>query len=282
MNFQLDMLQAARLAAKQLGEAADRVRQFVRCQQNPDGSFNDRSGRSDLYYTVFGLECLIALQEPLPEKELAHFLSGFGHGESLDLVHLTCLVRCWSILPPDRFPCDIRDSMIKQLDRFLPPSTVYEGFLAYGACLDLQRPLPDAGTLAYGLGSMRSQDGAYGNTPNLPLGSTTATAAAVLILQQLDQPIPTELAPWLLQQHRSTGGFVAMPQAPMPDLLSTATALHALASMRIPLDAIREPCLDFIDSLWSNDGGFYGHWADDILDVEYTRYALLALGHLYK
>lgn len=27
-------------------------------------------------------------------------------------------------------------------------------------------------------------------------------------------------------------------------------------------------------------GGFHGHWADDHLDVEYTSYALLALGHL--
>ena len=33
---------------------------------------------------------------------------------------------------------------------------------------------------------------------------------------------------------------------------------------------VKEPCLDFIDSLWTNRGGFYGHWEDDILDCEYT------------
>jgi len=43
---------------------------------------------------------------------------------------------------------------------------------------------------------------------------------------------------------------------------------------------IREPCLDFIDSLWVNRGGFYGTWDDDALDTEYTYYGLLALGHL--
>ena len=72
-----------------------------------------------------------------------------------------------------------------------------------------------------------------------------------------------------------------MPQAPIPDLLSTATALHALACLERPLpSAARERCLDFLDTLWSAEGGFHGHWADDHLDAEYTFYGLLALGHL--
>jgi hypothetical protein len=50
--------------------------------------------------------------------------------------------------------------------------------------------------------------------------------------------------------------------------------------MQVTLDGIREPCLDFLDTLWTNRGGFYGTWADDTLDCEYTYYGLLALGHL--
>ena len=38
--------------------------------------------------------------------------------------------------------------------------------------------------------------------------------------------------------------------------------------------------LDFIDTLWTNEGSFYGHWQEETLDCEYTYYALLALGHL--
>jgi hypothetical protein len=38
--------------------------------------------------------------------------------------------------------------------------------------------------------------------------------------------------------------------------------------------------LDFVDSLWTNRGGFFGSWLDDTLDCEYTYYGLLALGHL--
>jgi hypothetical protein len=72
-----------------------------------------------------------------------------------------------------------------------------------------------------------------------------------------------------------------MPAAPLPDLLSTATTLHALSGMQVAIPApMRERCLDFIDSLWTNKGGFHGHWADDDLDAEYTFYGLLALGHL--
>jgi hypothetical protein len=66
----------------------------------------------------------------------------------------------------------------------------------------------------------------------------------------------------------------------MPDLLSTATALHALAALHADIDHLREPCLDFVDTLWTSTGGFYGSWADDTLDCEYTYYGLLALGHL--
>ena len=66
----------------------------------------------------------------------------------------------------------------------------------------------------------------------------------------------------------------------MPDLLSTATALHALAGLEVSFATVKELCLDFVDSLWTNEGGFYGQWGDDHLDCEYAFYGLLALGHL--
>ena len=53
-----------------------------------------------------------------------------------------------------------------------------------------------------------------------------------------------------------------------------------VSNQHAPLNGLRESCLDFIDSLWTNRGGFYGHWSDDAIDTEYTYYALLSLGHL--
>jgi prenyltransferase beta subunit len=94
-------------------------------------------------------------------------------------------------------------------------------------------------------------------------------------------PVAASAGRWLLGQIDPQGGFRAMPKAPIPDLLSTATALHALACLEIPLPSdAKEATLDFLDTLWTADGGFHGHWADDSLDAEYTFYGLLALGHL--
>jgi prenyltransferase beta subunit len=128
--------------------------------------------------------------------------------------------------------------------------------------------------------SLRSLDGAYSNQPAARRGLTTSTAAAVLLLRHLGETPCPSLADWLMARLHPQGGFFALPDAPIPDLLSTATALHALSAMQAPLESIREPCLDFIDSLWTNRGGFYGNWADDVIDCEYTYYALLSLGHL--
>ena len=65
MSLRLEMLQVARLAPKLLGDSAACVREFLLRQQNEDGGFKDRSGRSDLYYSVFGISSLLALQEDL-------------------------------------------------------------------------------------------------------------------------------------------------------------------------------------------------------------------------
>ena len=127
---------------------------------------------------------------------------------------------------------------------------------------------------------MRAADGSYANHPGLPSGLTTATAAAVMVMRQLDATPGRDAGMWLLDRCHTGGGFFASRNTPVPDLLSTATALHALSSLHVPIDGLREPCLDFVDSLWTNRGGFFGTWADDAADCEYTYYALLALGHL--
>lgn len=65
------------------------------------------------------------------------------------------------------------------------------------------------------------------------------------------------------------------------DLLSTATALFALRKCRADFDPVR-PCLEFVESLWRDSGGFAGHAADDIEDVEHTFYARLSIDCLMQ
>jgi prenyltransferase beta subunit len=285
------MLQVARLAPTQLGESRDLVAAFLRGRHNADGGFQDRTGASDLYYTVFGLDGLIALQEALPVESTVAYLERFGDGGGLDFVHLACLARGWAAL--DRRPGDTRAAEILQriegcrsgdggyaTQPGAAYGSAYGAFLAIGAYQDLGREMPDAPAVLRSLDGLRAADGSFGNHPGLPSGVTPATAAAVLVMRQLDRQPPREAGMWLLDRCHARGGFFAASATPVPDLLSTATALHALSAMQVPFGALAEPCLDFVDSLWTNRGGFFGHWEDDVLDCEYTYYGLLALGHL--
>jgi prenyltransferase beta subunit len=290
MSLRLEMLQVARLAPRVLQDSAPLVRDFLLRQLDEDGGFANRSGKSDLYYTVFGIDALIALQAEIPLEKLRPYVESFGDGEKLDFVHLCCLARVRAALglqsdEPGRAILErikqfrSRDGGFNlQLNQ--PHGTVYGCFLSFGAYQDLGCELPDILRLVQCLKLLESKDGAWANNPDAQFGSTTATAAAVTLLRNVAMPINDRVSDWLLTQHHPQGGFVAAPKAGMPDLLSTATALHALAGMEIPLETIREDCLDFIDTLWTNEGAFYGHWGDEQADCEYAFYALLALGHL--
>ena len=297
MSIRLEMLQVARLAPKILGaDATALVADFLRAQQNPDGGFRDRKGASDLYYTVFGLDALNALQHPFDAERLRDYLQTFGEGPGLDFVHLCALARAWAALGLETMPTVTKSGLLARFGMFRTRDggfnsqpgkergTAYSAFLGLAAWQDLRIPLPEPLELVRSLKFLETDDGAWTNEVfgqgRMPVGATNATAAAATVLRNLSQPLNPAVGQWLLAQAHPEGGFFAVPGAPIPDLLSTATALHALAGLQTSFDAIKEPCLDFVDSLWTNEGGFHGNWADDHLDCEYTCYGLLALGHL--
>jgi prenyltransferase beta subunit len=288
------MLQVARLAPTLLGESVDLVKAFLFGQITTDGAFKDRTGRGDLYYTVFGLDGLLALQTVCP-AETETFLRGFGQGDHLDFVHLCCLTRCRATVAMMGHEGGNADwtmgvgellSQFRAKDGGFHPkpgavdSTVYACFLGLAAYQDLRIPVPEPGRLAEALLRLRTEDGAWANEARIPVGATNSTAAAVTALRNLATPVDPVVGDWLKARCHAQGGFVAAPGVPMPDLLSTATALHALSGLQRNISDIHERCLDFIDSLWTNEGAFHGHWDDPHLDVEYAYYGLLALGHL--
>ena len=287
------MLQVARVAPKALGESAELVRAFFLRQFSESGGGVDRDGRADLYYTIFSLAGLQALQAELAVGKVESFLRGFGEDVGLDFVHLGALARCWAVVGLEKMPAGLADTLLARIETFRSRDGGYDSdadsahgnaygcFVALGAYQDLRREMPESLRMVQCLKFLETPDGAWANARGLSTGSTNATAAAVAILHQLGMPINAGVADWLLARAHPQGGFLAMPDAPIPDLLSTATTLHALACLEREIPApVRERCLDFIDTLWSADGGFHGHWADDHLDAEYTFYGLLALGHL--
>jgi len=300
------LLRAARRSPKLLGDATERVTAFVRSLACPDGGFRGRAEASDLYYTVFALDALDALtgrhpqaglegveaaetclhpQSPLEggarrvldrsDGSISQYLDSFGDGEGLDLVHVACLARCWA--HADVCPC--RAGLLSRVDalRAQEADSAYSLFLAAGAREDLGAAAPDG--VADSLLALRAADGGFANVQGGAVGSTPATAAAVTLLRHLGHAVDPAAGDWLLAR-REAGGFKASPGAPIPDLLSTATSLYALAALGRPLDDMREACLDFLDARWDPVGGFGGSALDPAVDAEYTFYGLLALGHL--
>ncbi len=285
------MLQVARLAPTLLEGATDSVIEFLQSQINENGGVRDRAGKSDLYYTVFGLEGLIALQFPLPDDLVRSYLLSFEEGEKLDFVHRACLARCWACLNSHGLSCETAGALCAGIEScrsadggYAPVpgvehGTVYHSFLALGVYQDLGLKLPDPQGFRRCTEGLRTVDGAFANEPGMQVGTTPATAAAATLIRHLDQPVPREVGDWLLARSHPQGGFVATPGLSIPDLLSTATALHALSGMQISFEHIKESCLDFVDTLWTGKS-FYANWTDQEQDCEYTYYALLALGHL--
>ena len=265
------MLQVARLAPSLLQEAAEPVADFLRGQFNDDGGARDRAGSSDLYYTVFALEGLIALRQDPPVDKVRPYLERFGDGENLDFVHQACLARCWAAIGLNHLPATRAHHLAGRIF-FGGNGSVYHQFLKFGALEDLGGQNIRAAEVADTVLGLQSPDGSF-------MGTTPTTAGAVTLLHHLGAEVPRGAVEWLLSRTSPKGGFLPAPDSPVPDLLSTATALHALTAAHAPVDRLREPMLDFMDSLWTGKG-FCGSWADDVVDSEYTYYALLALGHL--
>ena len=296
MSLRLEMLQVARLAPSVLGEeASGLVRDFVRSQWNEDGGSRDRDGNSDLYYTSFAIDALTALSEPLPEDALRSFLIGkLQETDNLDFVHLCCLSRCSSALTTEKIPQSALEPVFAGIEKYrtadggynqaegMDTGSAYACFLAYGAYADHSLEIPNPDGIRANLDALKQDSGAWANDTFLPVANVPATAAAVTLCRNLQMPIPAETGPWILEKcfQKVSGGLLPFPEAPLPDLLSTAVGLHALDGLQLDFGTKKELMLDFIDSLWTNEGGFHGSWEDDDLDVEYTYYGLLALGHL--
>lgn len=291
MSLRLELLQVARLAPRLLADSTSLVRDFFTRQFNDLGAAVDRAGKPDLYYTIFALAGAQAMDAPIPKEQTQRWLKTFNDGAGLDLVHLGALARCWAatggVESETAAAILARIETFRQADSGYNSSpkagfgTAYDAFVALGAYEDLGVRPPDPIQLIRSLKRLETSDSAWSNQPDQKMGNLNATAGAVTLITHLGFPVNSVVGDWLLAQAAPQGGFFAIPGAPIPDLLSTATALHALERLRrrVP-SAIHERTLDFIDTLWSAEGGFHGHWADDFLDAEYTYYGLLALGHL--
>ncbi len=299
MTIKKAMINAASNARTMLGNSVSLVIDYVKNQQNPDGGFKGRSDSSDLYYTMFGIDCLNALDSK-PNIPLNDYVKSYESLSSLDFIHICSYIQLVSSLT--KFNLNLKDfenpdnkeyfrkkiECYRSLDggynviKNSKIGSVYGCFLAVSAYEELNLPIPNVDGILQCLNKLKTKDGGFTNEFGLPDGITTATSAALILLKRYNQQIPTESVDWLLNTLHLSGGFLAFQNAPIPDLLSTATALHCLSEIGYDLSNLNDKCLDFLDTLWSAEGAFYGNWADNKADIEYTFYGLLSIGNLSK
>ena len=285
-----EMIKTLRRGLDLFGPQADKIIAYIASLQNADGGFRGRTTASDLYYTMFAEEILLAAQADFDRNGLIRYLHTI-QPRSLDLIHLCCWIRCAAdvdilnerhkgslIESLNDFRCE--DSLFHHVQRGRD-SSVYGAFLALSAALDLDEVVAEPSEVVSRFVKFRNADGSYRNELQEGVGTIPATAAAIVVQSQLGYLTAPQTIEWILSCLMEEGGFAVGPMMPIADLLSTATALQALRQASVDLTGIRKNCRAFVEELFrENAGGFRANAFDATVDAEYTFYGLLALGNL--
>jgi len=265
-------------------EAQARIASFVTSQMTENGAFIDKNGNIDLYYTAFGLMLAYVFKLNINTKQCEQWLNK-QNDKLTDLVYYSAYIR-------SRLLCKLLKSgklnfALSQFfktkqplpeltdyphdDKFSP----YSQFLEFSLKEDLGTTTANHQEIQTNLSAYCVETGGYSNIKGGKTATTNATVAALAVRGQLSGYQRNDDIHYLRLSQDESGGFFANSSAPVPDLLSTATALFMLkcygVSPRINPD-------NFIDAHWLTSGGFCATVSDETCDVEYTFYGLLALG----
>jgi len=269
-----------RLSAEAIAHLSD----YVQSQLLPDQSFMNKAGKSDLYYTLFGWMLCWILQIKLDASKMKAYLDSQNEN-NLDLIHYACLKRCamvYLLFTKGKVGIGIqriKHQKIKDIHNFdhVPNNDInapYAQYIWLSLLEDTGNKLPKKEHVAELLAQYKTNDGGYVNNINDTTATTNATVAALAVLGQLHGFSPNESLYYLRNIQKNNGGFSATESSPIPDILSTATALFMLHCYSI---APKHNAENFIEAHWLESGGFSATLADNKSDVEYCFYGLLAL-----
>jgi len=300
-------------------QGREEILQFLLSQQNPDGGFKDRGGRSDLYYSLFGglmmrawgieqraegMESEVRRPETevtLPEREAVE-----GSIPNTEVRS----PKSEAMLP------ELVDGAILKLEKFIArqSNTEVPGFIESCCLVLLQKELKTKQTSRiksiFLLGksfwkerhsinlSYRSfvlfltLDAVLPFRRILNIGakkmlaqttidqhSPCSEVAAKVFLQKMLNQDGMEDQELLKSFACETGGFKAFAHLHHADMLSTAVALFALKYADCDLRLLKPACLELIGQNFS-EGAFLSGDGDPTTDIEYTFYGLLALSVL--
>ncbi len=280
--FYLQMVSLLRNALDVLDEQGQtEVFQFLKSQQNADGGFKDRGGRSDLYYSLFGMLLLKEGSLNPPKGDLAddssemlhlrQFITQQSSSKIPGFIEQCCLTLLQKELGINRVS---RAKTLLKLSRsfWKERYSINLSYRSFVLFLTLDAVLPFRGLLQRFSGKMLSRVEVNEHSP------CSEIAAKVFLLKMLGKDGSDEQQ-LLISFASESGGFRAFRHLEQADLLSTAVALFALKNAGCDLRLLIPDCLDFIQQNYFN-GAFLSGDGDQTVDLEYTFYGLLALGTL--
>lgn len=249
-------------------ESREEVKKFMRWSQHKNGGFTNRAGNSDLYYSLFGvwLSAAAGLEDALEnhkrfiaeQKKVKHKVV-----DSYAL-WLICLVASeHKFSKPSIF-----ELLNLTYSKAGKASFFYRIFLFL---LTFDAFYRNKIVRFFGRSALLF----FSPLPDSPCSVIAATAVARK-MAGLKTEKETER---LLGYFDENKGFKVFKEVEEADLLSTAVALFALQTVAADLRMVTPACLKLIQQNYC-DGAFLAGNGDQMRDLEYTFYGLLALGVL--
>ena len=267
------------------GEAQKRIKQYICSQMEDCTFFVDKSRRKDVYYTVFGLMLSYVFGVQVNCEEARSQLE-INKPNEHNLIHYSAYMRSKMILEllegnkagiilSRLFPTEEETLPVFTEFPHNDPHSPYSVFILLSLLEDIGCRLRNKKEMLESLNLYRVPDGGYSNIAGGSSAATNATAAALCIKGQLEKYNVNEEVEYLFRLQDKSGGFFATAQSPVPDILSTATALFVLSCYK------KAPLVEpdsFIEAHWLDSGGFAPTLLEDKSDIEYMFYGILALG----
>ena len=266
-------------------EGREEVMHFIVSQQNPDGGFQDRGGRSDLYYSLFGWMMLNAMESEVrspksevkqpethnPQLNFQQFISAQSTSEVPGFIERCCLVLLQKDLKAGWY---LRLKSLWSLGRsfWKERYSINLSYRSFVLFLTLEAVLPFSGILKSAAKRMLLQTHVDENSP-------CSEIVARVFLEKMMNRDGSKDQELLKSFACESGGFKAFRHLQNADMLSTAVSLFALNFAENDLRLFKPACLDFIQENYAN-GAFLSGDGDLTEDLEYTFYGLLALGVL--
>lgn len=295
--FYVQMIQLLQQAVALLDEQGrGEILNFILNNQHEDGGFCDRGGRSDLYYSLFGLLILRALEESEEKSavlcqskessavethhhqlladamlKLKHFTRMCSAAEVPGFIERCCLVLLQKELKSKK---SIRAKALWSLSRsfWKERSSINLSYRSFVLFLTLDALFPVSAVIKRPARRMMAQTLVNEHSP-------CSEVAANVFLQTMIHQKDAKEEELLRSFACQTGGFKAFLHLSQADMLSTAVALFALNYSRADLRLLKPSTLHFIQANYFS-GAFLSGDGDLTADVEYTFYGLLALGLL--